>query len=156
MSENTTALYEGLFLFNIQEIDGDVNVALDALKEILSRAEAEVITLSKWDERKLAYEMKGQKRGLFLLTHFNARPGQIANIERDVNLSEQLLRCLIVKGDHIGETELDQFKADASRSADEIALSADADEAEAPAPAAAAAPAEVAVETTEAPAESAE
>ena len=160
MTESNTILYEGLFLFNIQEIEGDVNVALEALKEILDRAEAEALTLSKWDERKMAYEIKGQKRGLYLLTHFKARPSQIANIERDVNLSEQLLRCLIVKGDHIGETEMEQYKADAARSADEQALRGEASDSEAPAtpaPAETPAPAaEVAVEATETPAESAE
>lgn len=125
MSEPTVALYEGLFLFNIQEIEGDLNTATETLQEILDRAEAEVITLSKWDERKLAYEIKGQKRGLYLLTHFKARGSQIANIERDVNLSEKLLRCMIIKGDHIGETELEQFKEAASKTADEAALRAD-------------------------------
>ncbi len=125
MSESNVALYEGLFLFNIQEIEGDLNVAMETLQEILDRAEAEVITLSKWDERKLAYEIKGQKRGLYLLTHFKARGSQIANIERDVTLNEKLLRCMIIKGDHIGETELEQFVQAASKTADEAALRAD-------------------------------
>lgn len=128
-------LYEGLFLFSLQETEGDTNAALEALKSILDRAEAEIVTLSKWDERKLAYEIKGQRRGLYLLTHFRARGSQIANIERDVNLSEMLLRCLIIKGDHIGETEMDTFKEAAAKSADEVALRAAAAEDTDPAPA---------------------
>jgi len=114
--------YEGLFLFNLQEINGDLNTAVQHLKEILDRAEAEVIAITRWDERKLAYPIKGQKRGLFLLAVFRARPSQIANIDRDVNLSELLLRAMITKGDHLGEVELDQYRAEGQKLADQLSM----------------------------------
>jgi len=125
MSEENTHLYEGLFLFNIQAINGDLNVALEHMNEILSRAEAEVVALSRWDERKLAYEIKGQKRGLYILAYFKVRGPQIANIERDVNLSEYLLRCLILRADHMGQVEIDLAIAEAAKSADHAAIADD-------------------------------
>lgn len=117
-------LYEGLFLFNIQQIGGDLDAALTELKEVLGRAEAEVVTLGRWDERKLAYPIGNQKRGLYLLTYFRARGSQIANIERDVNLSENMLRAMIIKADHIGEAEMEAIQRDAELSATEAALRA--------------------------------
>jgi len=125
MTDQTTQLYEGMFLFNIQAINGNLQEAVDQLNEILSRAEADVIALARWDERKLAYEIKGQKRGLYLLAHFKVRPSQVANIERDVNLSETLLRCLIIKAEHIGETELEAAKEEAAKLADFVKMSAE-------------------------------
>jgi len=125
MSEENTHLYEGLFLFNIQAINGDLNVALEHMNEILSRAEAEVVALSRWDERKLAYEIRGQKRGLYILAYFRVRGPQIANIERDVNLSEFLLRCLILRADHMGEIEIEQAIAEAAKTADHAAIAGD-------------------------------
>lgn len=111
MENVQTRLYEGLFLFP-SSASTDLGSAIDHLKEILDRAETEVVLLKKWDDRKLAYTMRGQKRGTYLLTYFHARPSQIANIERDVTLSEHLIRSLIIKAEHVGETELDLAKKD--------------------------------------------
>jgi small subunit ribosomal protein S6 len=104
------ALYEGLFLMNQSTVASDFTGAMDHLKQIFDRAEAEVIVLDKWDERKLAYEIEGQKRGTFFLAIFRARGTQIANIERDCNLSELVLRNIIIRGDHLGEPELELAK----------------------------------------------
>ncbi len=106
MSDNQNALYEGLFLMNNAMIGSDLTKAVQFVRGILDRASAEVDSISKWDDRRLAYDIKGQKRGLYLLAYFHVSGGQIANIERDVTLSEQALRCMIIRADHVGEAEL--------------------------------------------------
>jgi len=126
MKQSPTNLYEGLFLFNLQEIGGDLNVALDELRNILQRAEAEILTLHKWDERKLAYPMAGQKRGLYVISYFRARGSQIPNIERDVNFSENFLRAMMLKADHLGEAELSAIMRQAEDADTEAALRAEA------------------------------
>jgi small subunit ribosomal protein S6 len=110
MAEARVNLYEGLFLLNQQVAANDFAGSVEFVRQVFQRAEAEVIALRKWDERKLAYEIKGQKRGTYLLAYFKARGTQIANIERDCTLSEQVLRTLIIKADHIGELELEAAK----------------------------------------------
>lgn len=121
MSQANVHLYEGLFLVN-QSNTPDLAAALDHVRDILTRAEAEILVLSKWDERKLAYPIKGQKRGLYLLSYFKARASQVANIDRDCNLSEQILRSLLLRADHIGDAELDQARRQAEQTAVEAHL----------------------------------
>lgn len=136
MSDSTTVLYEGLFLLNNQQIAGDLTAALDTVREMLDRAEAEVVSIRKWDEGRLAYPIEGQKRGLYVLSLFKVRPTQIANIERDCNLSESVLRAMMVRGDHYGETELAEEVEAAKTTAAEAKLKAEeaaAKAAEAPA-----------------------
>lgn len=111
-AEVRTDLYEGLFLLNHQHSSADLGGCLDFLKEVFNRAEAEVLILRRWDDRKLAYEIKSQKRGVYVIAYFNSRRSQIANIERDCNLSEQVVRTLIIRADHLGETELELAKQD--------------------------------------------
>lgn len=115
MTEVRIHLYEGMFLLSPQAGVADLTGAIDHIREILNRAEAEILILNKWDERKLAYEIKKQKRGLFILAYFKARASQIANIDRDCNLSEQVLRSLIVRADHVGDLELEAAKLRAER-----------------------------------------
>ncbi len=106
MSDTTPVLYEALFLINQSALATDSAGVTAHVQEMLDRAEAETLTLHKWDERKLAYPIEGQKRGTFLISYFKARPTQIANIERDCNLSEQVLRVMFIRADHMGEIEL--------------------------------------------------
>jgi len=125
MSENKNALYEGLFLINQQEMAGDLDGTLSHVREMLDRAEAEVVSLRKWDERKLAYPVNGQKRGLFILALFRVRPVQVANIERDCNLSELVMRVLMTRADHYGEVEIEAELKEAETSATEAKLKSD-------------------------------
>ena len=107
MPDAETRLYEGMFLFNPAEIQSSVATAAQTVQQLLERAEAQIEAIYKWDDRKLAYPIEGHKRGLYMLAYFRAPGSKINHIERDVNLSEQLLRCLIVRADHLGETELE-------------------------------------------------
>lgn len=112
MADRTPKLYEGLFLMNQQAIQSDLQNGIDTIRGMLDRAGAEVIALGRWDERRLAYEIGGQKRGLFLLSMFRVDPVQIANIERDCNLAEEVMRVLMLRADHYGEAELAHIQQD--------------------------------------------
>lgn len=118
-------LYEGMFLLS-QQATSDLTEAVEHVKGLLARAEAEVIGLGKWDDRKLAYQISGQRRGTFLLSFFKAPGRNIARLDRDCNLSDVVLRSLILRADHVGEVELEQFKQDMDKSATEAKLRADA------------------------------
>jgi small subunit ribosomal protein S6 len=102
-------LYEGLFLLS-QASSMDLAAGVEHVKGILEREGCEILVLRKWDERKLAYPIRGQKRGTYLLAYFKGPAGRIANIERDCNLSELVQRALIIKADHVGEVELEIAK----------------------------------------------
>lgn len=115
-------LYEGLFLLNQQAMAGDLQKGLDHVREILDRAEAQTLVLRKWDERKLAYEIQGQKRGVFILAYFHARPTMLPNIERDCNLSDMVMRSLVLKAEHVGETELELARREEDKTRGEARL----------------------------------
>ena len=99
-------LYEGLFLVDSADAAADWSVVTGAVEKILSRAGAEVVSLNKWDERKLAYDMKGKARGTYILSYFNCDPGRIGAIERDVQLSEQILRVMILTTEKMSESDV--------------------------------------------------
>jgi len=77
----------------------DWPVAEAEVRRILDRASAKVLGLKNWDDRKLAYPIGPHKRGLYVLAFFEAPVDKITGIERDVQLSEKLLRVLVVRRD---------------------------------------------------------
>lgn len=103
MSETDVHYYEGMFVFAQAR---DLGEGVDRVREIFDRAGAEVLAMSKWDERRFAYPIKKHKRGVYVLTHFACPAEKLAQIERDCNLSEDILRALILRADHLSEEEM--------------------------------------------------
>ena len=123
MTEERINAYEGLFLFP-QALGGDLQSAVDHIQDILAKSDAQIISLSKWDERRLAYEIKGNKRGVYFLVYFRALRTALVSIERSCNLSETLLRYLMVRVDHLTQQQMES--ADGTIAiADEIKLRAE-------------------------------
>ena len=107
MPEIRSYVYEAMFLLG-QAAAADLTGSLEHIREIFSRNKCEVLAMRKWDERRLAYEIAKQKRGIYLLTYFQAPAPSMASIERAFNLSDQVMRQLIVKVEHM---TVDEMKA---------------------------------------------
>lgn len=97
-------LYEAMFLMDVQA-SADAAAMEAEIRRILGRAEAEILICRKWEDRRLAYEIAGSKRGSYWLTYFNAPPDKVAGIERDVQLSEKVLRVLVLRVDEVPKSE---------------------------------------------------
>ena len=101
-------LYEGMFLVDSAEAAADWDKVETSIKNILVRAEVEIVSVKKWDERKLAYEIGGKSRGTYILCYFRADGERIRDIERDVQLSELIMRVLILSAEHITQEGIEK------------------------------------------------
>jgi small subunit ribosomal protein S6 len=118
MNNDRTGLYEGMFLFP-QSATANLQAAIDHLKDILGKCDVSIINFSKWDDRKLAYEIEGNKRGVYFLVYFNAPTQMIADIERRCNQSEEIIRMMVTRAEYI-PTEIIEANEGAEALADEI------------------------------------
>jgi small subunit ribosomal protein S6 len=100
-----TYTYEAMFMIS-QATASQLNEAIAHINEILARGNAQLIAMRKWDERRLAYEIAGQKRAVYILAYFKAPGPDVAHIERDCNLSERVMRAMILRADHLTEEEI--------------------------------------------------
>lgn len=94
-----THVYECMFLLDPNKVSGDVPGAAKQLHTLIERNGAEILATRPWDERRLAYPIKGHKKGLYYLTCFRSEGPKVPELERDFILSELILRYLIVKVD---------------------------------------------------------
>ena len=89
-------VYEGMFILHPAEVAKDYDKAVEAVKDFVTRANGKVLDCRKWDDRRLCYDIKHQKRGIYMLVHFEGT-GPIANeINRRSQMSELVLRSMIV------------------------------------------------------------
>ena len=92
-------VYECMFLLDTSKVAGDVANAEKQLRTIFERNNAEVLISRPWDERRLTYPIRNQKKGLYYLTYFSAEGKSLTGIESDCRLSEMIMRQMILKID---------------------------------------------------------
>ncbi len=105
-------LYEAMFLVDTN-IASDPEATKGMIRTVMDRAHAELLVCSLWDERRLAYDIDKHKRAAYVLCYFRANGADIKTMERDVQLSEHLLRVLVLRGDHISPEQLEKIISDA-------------------------------------------
>lgn len=103
-------LYEGMFLLDNQVVRADWKTAKAVITDALAKHGADVKTSRRWDERRLAYPIKGRKRATYLLSYFEMDGAGAKPLRRDLELDERVLRYLITNVEALpeGETELSQ------------------------------------------------
>lgn len=107
-----TQLYEGMFLLDNQAVRADWNAAKAVVTSLLSKHGGKVQTARRWDERKLAYPIRGRKRGTYLLVYFEQDGPGSQSVRRDLDIEERLLRYLILGVEALPEGELEASKAE--------------------------------------------
>jgi len=127
MADNKPRLYEGMFLINPTAVNSSIAACTKIVQELLDRANATVKSIHKWDDRKLAYPIDGQKRGIYMLAYFETSPDQLNHIERDVSLNDTVMRAMVLRAEHVGETELSLAVDKQKETEAEAALTEDGD-----------------------------
>ncbi len=101
-------LYEAMFLIDSAEATADWDGINTLIRTILERAGAEIVSIRKWDDRKLTYNISGKSRGTYILCYFRAEGGRVREIERDVQLSERIMRALILTAEHMSRQDIEK------------------------------------------------
>jgi ribosomal protein S6 len=91
-----TREFEAMFLLDNAAAVADFDGTSGVVDQILSKNGATIVQKEKWDERKLAYEIRGHKRATYYLTYFRAPTDAPAKISADVELSDKIVRHLIL------------------------------------------------------------
>jgi small subunit ribosomal protein S6 len=77
------------------------------LREVVERSGGAVLSAGRWDERKLAYEIRGAKRGTYWLCYFRSDGEAPGKIRRTAALSDTVLRCMVLAMDRAEEVPQD-------------------------------------------------
>lgn len=101
-------MYEGMFLVDSAKAASDWDGVNAAINKILEKAGAEIVSMRKWDDRRLAYDIKGTGRGTYLLYYFKVDGQEIQGIEKSVQLSEKIIRVLILSTEQMTTDDIEK------------------------------------------------
>jgi ribosomal protein S6 len=102
----------------------DYEGTIAGVKAVFETEGATWIELEKWEERKLAYPVKGETAALYLNGYFRAPNEAIVKIERRAQLSDVILRQLIIARDGKAYDTIREQRAKAAEAAAAAALAA--------------------------------
>ena len=89
--------YEVLYIVRADLDDDKVQDAVKRVNTLIERSGGTADRTNLWGKRKLAYEVKHQKEGSYVLQDFKLDPERVPELESSLKITEEVLRHLIVR-----------------------------------------------------------
>ncbi|WP_414549495.1 30S ribosomal protein S6 [Anabaena sp. CCY 0017] len=97
-------VYETIYILRPDLGDEQVEQAISKYQNLLTEQGAENITIQNRGKRRLAYEIKKHRDGIYVQMDYTGPGTAIAPMERAMRLSEEVIRYLTIKQDLREET----------------------------------------------------
>ena len=92
-------VYECLFILDPNRYARDPNGVSNTIPEMVEKCGGELLASRLYNEQKLAYPIKGHRKGTYWLTYFRMDPSKMVKFNRACQLNETILRHLAIKLD---------------------------------------------------------
>lgn len=90
-------IYESIFIINPNLSDDDTNAVIKKMQDVVAKQGAEMLKFEDWGKKKLAYEIKKQKRGHYVFFQFKGAPAAVNELERTYKLTDSVIKFLTVR-----------------------------------------------------------
>jgi len=94
-------LYESIFIVRPSLSDEDTNKLIEKMKGVVAKAGATLLKSENWGKKKLAYEVKRERKGTFVYLHFRSEGGVVSELERSYRLEDSVLKFLTVRVEQV-------------------------------------------------------
>jgi len=96
--------YETLFILHPELPEAQVRETIDRVRRLIEGMEGQIAELQDWGMRELAYPIRKQPRGTYVLVQYTARPDVVKELERTLKLADEILRFISVRMPEVRKT----------------------------------------------------
>jgi len=89
--------YEVTFVVRPQTEEEGLKNVIEKVRGWISADQGQVIKVDQWGRRRLAYPIEKQREGFYVYMQVQLDPASVKTLERNLQLSEDILRYLIVR-----------------------------------------------------------
>ncbi len=89
--------YELVTILKSSLSDEDISKFQETLRTLVESNGGKILKTENMGKRKLAYEVKGEKKGIYTLQHFEGSGTAVAEAERVCRLDETIIKFMTVK-----------------------------------------------------------
>jgi len=119
--------YELMVILDPEIDERTVAPSLDKFLNVIRKDGGTVDNVDIWGRRRLAYEIKKKAEGIYAVVDFTATPATTAELDRQLNLSEAVMRTKVLRADeHLAQVAAAK-KADEAKAAKKAAAAAKKD-----------------------------
>ena len=87
--------YEAVLVFSLKNGEDAVKALVTKFSDLI-KEHAELVDVDEWGKRKLAYDINYESEGYYVIYHFDAKPEFPDEFERVINITDSVLRSLVV------------------------------------------------------------
>lgn len=91
--------YEAMIAYHPDAGETGVADLLERARQIIAGAGGEVTNTVEWGQRDLSYRIQKQRRGLYHVIEFRGSGATVAELERNLRISDRVLRYITVRVD---------------------------------------------------------
>lgn len=95
--------YETILIINPNNESEAIEKLVENVKSLITNDGGVISKTEDWGRKKLAYEIKGNKEGIYILLRYEANPTLIQRLERYFVLNEQIIKYLTVRAEKLPE-----------------------------------------------------
>ena len=95
--QHTMQLYESIFIINPNLTDEETAGIIKKMQDVVTKQGGEMTKFEDWGKKKLAYEIKKQKRGHYAFFQFKSAPGVVSELERTYKMTDSVIKFLTIK-----------------------------------------------------------
>ena len=88
--------YELMFVVNVAD-EEKIKAAVQLVQDVIKKIGGTVDKVDEWGKRALAYEVKKQREGYYVVVDLQADSAQISELDRVIKIHEEIIRHIIVK-----------------------------------------------------------
>ena len=89
--------YELMLVLRPDTADDRVQQILDRTTRGIAAGEGQIVKVSPWGRRRLAYPISGYREGSYFIVVFDAPSEAIDELERGLNITEEVMRHLVTR-----------------------------------------------------------
>ena len=104
MKKTRKELYEGMYILSATLSDESRKKAFDKITEGIVQNGGEIHKIHEQGRRKLAYEIDGKREGFYYVLFFTAPTSSLADLWKDYQLHEDLIRFMTKRAESVQET----------------------------------------------------
>lgn len=103
--------YETLFIVQVDLPDDELSNLIERYSSIITAFKGTVVKTEKWGKRKLAYEIRKQTNGYYILIDFVGKSAVIEEMERNFKIDDKVLKFMtILKDDKVDLAKIEKEK----------------------------------------------
>lgn len=87
--------YELLYIVH-PDLEASIDKITDGVRAAIEKRGGKITYEENWGKRKLAYEIKKSDVGIYVLWYFEAPKNSLSKIERDIRLTEEIIRYMLL------------------------------------------------------------